>query len=202
MTERQITAVILAGGRGVRLGGLDKGLCEVAGHAMVEYAIQALAPQVSEIIIVANRHRNEYAQFGLPVLTDSTPGFQGPLAGMLTALEYCTTPYLLSAPCDAPLLTQDYAARMLHTIQQNPGVACVAECHNRWQSVHCMVKTSVKDSAELALKNHDLAMKTWLQSLGAVSVDFSDSPLQFENMNNQADQDRLEKLMRSRCESA
>jgi molybdenum cofactor guanylyltransferase len=201
MAEKQITAVILAGGRGTRLGGADKGLVKIAGRELISYAIEALTPQVSEIIIVANRHINQYDHFGLTVLADSHSGYQGPLAGILTALEYSTTPYLLSVPCDAPLLAADFAARMLHALDNNQANASVAECNSHWQSVHCLVKRSVIDSAEKTLQHHDIAINAWLQSLGAVSVDFSDSPLQFENINNEADQARLEKLLTQNCET-
>lgn len=201
MAEKQVTAVILAGGRGSRLGGIDKGLIRIAGRELIDYIIEALRPQVSDIVIVANRHRTEYARFGLPVLVDSTPGYQGPLAGLLTALEYSSTPCLLSVPCDAPLLAADYATRMLQAMQQTSANASVAECHNRWQSVNCLVKTSVKESLEQALQHHELAVNTWLKSIGAVSADFSDSPMQFENLNNEADQERLEKLLSRHCET-
>ncbi len=183
------------------MGGTDKGLIRIANRELIDYIIETLRPQVSEIVIIANRHRNEYAHFGLPVLADSMPGYLGPLAGLLTAMDYCTTPYLLSAPCDAPLLSADYAARMLQAVEQTSADASVAEYNNRWQSVNCLVKTSVRDSIEQALQNHQLAMHIWLQSIGAVSVDFSDSPQQFENLNNEADQERLEKLLGNNCET-
>lgn len=202
MTENHITAVILAGGRGSRLGGQDKGLKQLAGHHLVEYLIQALEPQVDEIIISANRHRAEYARFGLPVLGDTCPGFQGPLAGILTALEYSRSPCLLSVPCDAPLLADDYARRMLATLEQSRARACVAECHGRWQSVHCLLHREVRADAEQAIRHQRLAMNQWLQSIDAVSVDMSDHPEQFENINNQADLERLEQLLERRLGTA
>lgn len=201
MTERQITAVILAGGRGSRLGGADKGLIRIAGREMVDYLIEALRPQVSDIVIVANRHRSEYERFGQPVLSDAMPGYQGPLAGILTALEYSTTPCLLCLPCDAPLLAPDYATRMLQGLESQSASASVAEYHGRWQSVNCLLKAALKDSVEQALCKHDATICTWLQSIHAASVDFSDKPEQFENINNEADLERLEKLLTANYET-
>jgi molybdenum cofactor guanylyltransferase len=113
-----ITAVVLAGGRGSRMGGVDKGLQLFNGVPLVQNALQRLLPQVGNVIINANRNMAEYESFGVPVWADdgALGEFAGPLAGMTTALRHCKTPYLLTVPCDAPLFPLDLAARLANVI--------------------------------------------------------------------------------------
>lgn len=107
-----ITGVILAGGRGLRMGGRDKGLVELAGRPMVEHVLERLRPQVGTVLISANRHLERYARLGAPVITDRLDGYQGPLAGVAAALQASDTPNLLVVPCDAPYLPTDLAMRL------------------------------------------------------------------------------------------
>ena len=112
--KESITAVILAGGRGSRMGGVDKGLQLFHGVPLAQQALLRLLPQVGNVIINANRNIAEYESFGVPVWPDDNAlgDFAGPLAGMTAALRHCTTPYLLTVPCDAPLFPLDLAARL------------------------------------------------------------------------------------------
>lgn len=112
--KESITAVILAGGRGSRMGGVDKGLQHFHGVPLAQQALLRLLPQVGNVIINANRNIAEYESFGVPVWPDDNAlgDFAGPLAGMTAALRHCTTPYLLTVPCDAPLFPLDLAVRL------------------------------------------------------------------------------------------
>ena len=112
--KQSITAVILAGGRGLRMEGLDKGLQLFHSMALAQHALMRLAPQVDTVIINANRNLETYEAFGIPVFSDDNAlgEFAGPLAGVMTALQNCKTPYLLTVPCDAPLFPADLAARL------------------------------------------------------------------------------------------
>ena len=112
--KQSITAVILAGGRGLRMEGLDKGLQLFNSMTLAQHALMRLAPQVGTVIINANRNLKTYETFGIPVFSDDNAlgEFAGPLAGVLTALQNCKTPYLLTVPCDAPLFPADLAARL------------------------------------------------------------------------------------------
>ena len=101
-----VTGVILAGGRGRRMGMVDKGLQLLKGKPMVEHVIDRLRPQVSTLMINANRNTEAYATFGYPVYADDPMDFSGPLAGFLTGLRHCKTLYLVTAPCDAPFLSR------------------------------------------------------------------------------------------------
>ena len=113
MIERtHITGLILAGGRGSRMGGVDKGLQNHLGLPMAMHALMRLAPQVGEIMINANRNLGAYESMGVPVWPDSLPDYAGPLAGFLTGLERCETQWLLTVPCDTPLFPLDLAQRL------------------------------------------------------------------------------------------
>ena len=130
--KQSITAVILAGGRGSRMGGVDKGLQLFNSMALAQHTLMRLAPQVGSVIINANRNLKTYEAFGVPVFSDDNAlgEFAGPLAGVMTALQNCKTPYLLTVPCDAPLFPADLAARLATALSTNNadiGVASALE---------------------------------------------------------------------------
>lgn len=102
------------------MGGQDKGLLLLDGRPLAAHALERLAPQVSQVLISANRHAEAYAALGVPVLADSLPGFLGPLAGLLTGLKACRTSWLLSVPCDSPALVPDLAARLAQALDGQP----------------------------------------------------------------------------------
>ena len=112
ISSEDITAVVLAGGKASRMGGVDKGLIPVRGRPMIAYVLEALAPQVGKILVNANRNAERYAEFGHEVIPDSLEGFQGPLAGVTAGLAAATTPYVVTAPCDSPLIGDDLVARL------------------------------------------------------------------------------------------
>lgn len=109
---QDITGMVLAGGRGSRMGGVDKGLQPFHGVPLALHALQRLQRQVGHCMLNANRSLEHYAQFGVPVHTDVLPDYPGPLAGFLTGLTHCSTDWLLTVPCDSPCFPQDLAARM------------------------------------------------------------------------------------------
>ena len=117
ISPEQITGCVLAGGRGARMGGVDKGLQLFQGRPLALHALQRLAPQVGPLLINANRNAEQYAALGLPlsatVCRDPLPDYPGPLAGFMAGLAHCQTEWLLCIPCDTPLFPQDLAARML-----------------------------------------------------------------------------------------
>lgn len=107
-----VTGLILAGGRGSRMGGLDKGLVEYKGRALIDHVIARIAPQVDELFISANRNLDDYARRGYRVIADTLPDFQGPLAGVLAGLQVAGHEWMLVVPCDMPHLPHDLAARL------------------------------------------------------------------------------------------
>lgn len=121
-----VTGVVLAGGRGQRMGGVDKGLLLLAGRPLVARVLDRLQPQVGAVSISANRQVDSYAAFGHPVLADENGDFAGPLAGVLAALSACRTPWLLCVPCDAPMLPLDLAQRLHDAAAREEAVGAVA----------------------------------------------------------------------------
>ena len=107
IARTDITGLVLAGGRGSRMGGADKGLQSYRGMPLAMHAMLRLAPQVGRVMINANRNLAAYESFGAPVFTDASGDFAGPLAGFVAGLEQCDTPYLVTVPCDSPLFPDD-----------------------------------------------------------------------------------------------
>ena len=129
--REDITAVILAGGQGRRMGGQDKGLIEFDGKPLVAILVEQLSQQTVKIVINANRNHERYQQFGYPVITDALEDYQGPLAGFASAMAAVDSQFILTLPCDGPLLSDDYVARFIDELQGpgNAGSGCI-----RWRT--------------------------------------------------------------------
>jgi molybdenum cofactor guanylyltransferase len=182
--QQSITGVILAGGRGMRMGGQDKGLLALAGQPLVVYLIDALQPQVGALLINANRNRTAYQALGWPVVNDQMGKFFGPLAGMLSALKVANTPYVLSVPCDSPLLVRDYAQRMYRTLLNQSAELSVAHDGKRLQPVFALLSTSLCKSLQDYLEAGERKIDRWFTQHRMAVVDFSDAPSMFRNINN------------------
>jgi molybdopterin-guanine dinucleotide biosynthesis protein A len=175
-----ITAAILAGGAGTRLGGRDKGLVALAGKPLIAHVTQSLKGQTRDVLICINRNAEQYAAFAT-ICTDRSAAFQGPLAGIDAALAVCTTTWLLTLPVDCPHPPADLAQR-LHDAACAAG-ARVAVAHDgvRRQPLFAMYRRESVDAA-LALSK-DLAVWRWQDINGAIEVDFTDAPQAFVNLN-------------------
>lgn len=179
----QISAVILAGGLGRRMGGEDKGLVEFEGKPLVAHVIDTIAPQVQQIFLNANRNLAAYRAFGHPVIADGLDGFQGPLAGILSALEKISTPLLLVVPCDAPRLPADLAGRLLAALQQEKSEIAVAHDGQRMQPVHALISRELRGSLEAFLASGERKIDRWYNMHKLAQADFSDRPEAFVNIN-------------------
>lgn len=175
----QITGLILAGGEGRRMGGQDKGLLLLNDRPLAAHALQRLAPQVSQVLISANRHAEAYAALGVPVLADSLPGFLGPLAGLLTGLQSCPTDWLLSVPCDSPALVPDLAARLSEALHGQPQarVALVEgpdeeRGGHRLHPAFALLHRSLAAPLAKALADGERRLGLWLSSQPHVRVRF------------------------------
>ncbi|HEV8312245.1 MAG TPA: molybdenum cofactor guanylyltransferase MobA, partial [Burkholderiaceae bacterium] len=124
--RQDITGLILAGGRGSRMGGVDKGLQNHHGIPLAMHALLRLQPQVGAMLINANRNLGAYESMGVPVWPDALPDYPGPLAGMLAGLERCTTPYLVTVPCDTPNFPDDLVERLANALEGDEDIAMVA----------------------------------------------------------------------------
>ena len=198
ITSEHITGLILAGGRAQRMGGIDKGFIPFQGKPLIESAISRLKPQVSTILINANRSITKYSHYGYPVLMDETPDFSGPLAGFSVGLKHCKTPYLLTSPCDSPLLPVDLAKTMSFELENNHLELVFASSKEAdgkiWsQPVFCLMKTSLQDSLNAFLSKGDLKIDRWFKELRSGTVVF-ENPQAFANVNTPEELAALEKV--------
>lgn len=183
-TER-IAAVVLAGGRGRRMGGADKGLVEYRGRPLVEWVLAALSPQVGELVISANRNLDAYAAYGHRVLPDTLPDYPGPLAGVLAALDGVTASWLLVAPCDTPYLPADLALRLLEAARRENAVLAVAADPVRVHHSCFIVRTDQRDALAAFLARGERAVRHWQAGLASVTVCFDAAG--FANVNRLGD---------------
>ena len=191
----QITGLILAGGQSSRMDGQDKGLLNLIDKPMIAHVIERIKPQVDQIIISANRHIEEYQKFGYEVLIDKYDDFRGPLAGMAQGLCYSKSEYLLTVPCDGPLLPLDMASRMLGFAQKNNTKAVFAFDGKYKQPTYNLIHTDLLHSIEQSLKHQEHKLGKWLLDNGANGLDFSDEKEAFLNVNTPKDLDLLEKKL-------
>ena len=185
-----ITGLILAGGRGERMGGADKGWLMHGGRPLIVSVVERFAPQVGQLLISANRNVERYAALG-EVVVDIDPGgerFAGPLAGVLSGLRRARSEWLAFVPCDAPSLPTDLVARLTRAATDAGAVAACARVNDRMQWVFALVKTSTGDGLAQSIAAGDRAMHDWLESLRAVAVDFDDARA-FRNINTSTDID-------------
>ncbi|WP_411880310.1 molybdenum cofactor guanylyltransferase MobA [Polaromonas sp. YR568] len=197
-----ITGVILAGGRGSRMGGADKGLQNFNGVPLALHTLMRLSPQVGEVMINANRNLAAYEAFGVPVWPDSTSlgEFAGPLAGFLTSLERCETPYLLTVPCDTPLFPEDLVARLAEAFVRDGADFAVAAAPEedgqlRPQPVFCLMGTHMLESLLRFTHGGGRKISAWTAQHKTVTVPFDkpgDDAHGFFNANTLAELHQLE----------
>lgn len=181
------TAAILAGGRGERMGGVDKGLLDIGGQSLVERVLAALRGQdIDNVLIVANRSHDEYARLA-PVIADAEPAFRGPLAGIAAALAACTTPWLLSVPVDCPAPPPDLFARLAAAARRDAGAAAfVAHDGERRQPLFALYRCTLASEAAAAAAEN-LGVHAWQANIGARELDFADARAHFANLNTPAE---------------
>jgi molybdopterin-guanine dinucleotide biosynthesis protein A len=187
-----ITGLVLAGGLGRRMGGEDKGLVPLAGRPMVAHVLDALRPQVGTVVVNANRNQERYAAFGHPVIADAVDGYLGPLAGVLTALQQCGTEFLVTVPCDAPLIAPDLVARLYAAAVATGADIAVASDGQRQQPVFLLLRASLAPSLEAYLAGGDRKVDLWFGQLRVAEADFSDAPDTFLNVNDPDERQRVE----------
>lgn len=174
------------------MGGVDKGLVPLAGRPMVEHVIEALRPQVGQILLSANRNHDRYVALGYPVIADALDGYQGPLAGLATALRRHSTEFLVTVPCDAPLLPADLVRRLLAACEAGDADVAVASDGERQQSVFLLARARVAPSLDTYLAGGGRKVDVWLSGVHAAVADFSDEPWAFVNVNDPGERQRVE----------
>lgn len=192
VSQQQVSAVILAGGMGRRMGGQDKGQLELNGRPLIEYVLETIQPQVKTILINANRHQAEYARYGYPVVPDLLQGYQGPLAGFAAGMRAATTPYVVTLPCDGPFSPPDLVARLAAALEKEHADIAVAHDGERLQPVYALLPTSLSASLESFLAAGERKIDLWYTQHKMVRVDFSDVAMTFRNINTPQDKHRLQ----------
>jgi molybdopterin-guanine dinucleotide biosynthesis protein A len=204
MNDLSITGLILAGGRGARMGGIDKGLQNFNGTPLTLHTLMRLQMQdavtLSEMMVVANRNLSAYESFGVQVWPDSTDGFAGPLAGFLTGLERCETDLLLTVPCDSPLFPLNLTQRLLDTLIAEDAEITVAAAKEedgsvRAQPVFCLMRVSLLESLVRFMQSGGRKIDAWTAQHKTVLVPFDTDdvdPRAFFNANTLEELHRLE----------
>ena len=200
-----ITGLILAGGRGSRMGGIDKGLQNFHGLPLALQTLMRLQLQsqpLQEVLINANRNLSVYESLGVPVWPDSIDGFAGPLAGFVTGLERCQTPLLLTVPCDTPLFPRDLVERLVHALDSDGADLAMAAAPEadgtvRPQPVFCLLKTELLESLVKFIQGGGRKIDAWTAQHRCAIVPFNlpgDNPQAFANANTLAELQQLEAL--------
>lgn len=182
-----ITGLILAGGLGRRMGGVDKGLQPLQGKPLVAWSLAALQPQVDEVLINANQHTEAYAALGCPVVADEIGGFAGPLAGLHGGLGAATHDWVVTVPCDSPFLPADLVDRLWAGLCAQGADLAIARAEGQRQPVFCLCPTRLRDHLANFLAGGGRKMGAWCGELKLAEVDFEDQPLAFRNINTQAE---------------
>lgn len=204
INAHDITALVLAGGRGTRMGGVDKGLQTFNGTPLALHTLLRLQMQqgglIGEVMINANRNLAAYEAFGAPVWPDSLPDYAGPLAGFMTGLERCETPFLMTVPCDTPLFPPDLAVRLADALgRENPDIAMAAAREEdgqiRTQPVFCLLRADLLESLVAFTHEGGRKIDRWTALHMTVTVPFdqpNDDPRAFFNANTLAELHSLE----------
>ena len=187
-----ISAIILSGGRAIRMNGVDKGLVLLQSKSLIQHVIERLTPQVDEILINANRELTQYQALGYPVLQDEVEDFLGPLAGFSLGLQHAKHDYVLTVPCDSPLLPVDLAQRLMAVLVENNAEIAVASSDGDSHPVFCLCKKTVLPSLTAYLQQGERRVSAWQKSQQYIEVDFTECNEAFTNLNTFEDLAALE----------
>jgi len=198
--KEDVTGLVLAGGRGTRMGGADKGLQNFRGIPLALHTLMRLGPQVGEVMINANRNLSAYEAFGAPVWPDAIADYAGPMAGFLTGLERCDTGYLVTVPCDTPLFPQDLVARLAEALEREGAEIAMAAAREedgtvRAQPVFSLLRRELMESLVRFTQGGGRKIDAWTGQHKTVVVPFDragDDPRAFFNANTLAELHRLE----------
>ncbi|MDP1657131.1 MAG: molybdenum cofactor guanylyltransferase MobA [Hylemonella sp.] len=204
IAPEEITGLILAGGRGSRMGGVDKGLQNLNGMPMALHTLLRLQMQTGQVMINANRNLAAYESFGVPVWPDVLADYAGPLAGFLTGLERCETPYLATVPCDTPRFPLDLVPRLAEALEREDADIAMAAAPEqdkdgqtkvRTQPVFCLLRVELLESLVDFTHKGGRKIDAWTALHKTVIVPFDqpgDDPLAFSNANTLAELKQLE----------
>ena len=176
-----ITGLLLAGGQGRRMGGVDKGLQPLRGKPMAQWALERLAPQVNEVLINCNQNFDAYARFGCRLVPDEIGGFAGPLAGLHAGLKAAAHPLVVTVPCDSPFLPADLVERLRNGLSNRD--LAVAKTGEQAHPVFSLVRKEVLPDLEAFLRSGGRKIDAWYAGLRTIEVGFDDEADAFRNIN-------------------
>lgn len=191
----QITAVVLAGGMGRRMEGIDKGLALLSGREMVAYVIDTLQPNVSEIIVNANRNLDAYSKFGARVVGDSLEGYQGPLAGVEAGMAESKTAWIYTCPCDSPMQSVELLPTMWKQLSATDASIGLAYDGERTHPVFSLLNTSLLPSLRQYLNDGQRKIDRWFAQHNMRELDCSEHAASFVNINTEEDRQRAEQVL-------
>jgi len=178
IAKEDITGLVLAGGRGSRMGGVDKGLQNHLGMPLAMHALMRLSLQVGHIMINANRNLGAYESFGAPVWPDALADYPGPLAGFLAGLEHCETPYLVTVPCDTPNFPEDFVARLAAALEREGAEIAMASTTGsqgtQVQPVFCLMQSTLMESLVRFTQSGQRKIDKWTAQHRCIEVPFDD----------------------------
>jgi molybdopterin-guanine dinucleotide biosynthesis protein A len=186
----KVTGVLLAGGMGRRMGGVDKGLQLLKGKPLAQWVLERFAPQVDEVLVNANQHLEQYARFGYRVVPDQVGGFAGPLAGLHRGFSEATHPLVATVPCDSPFLPLDLVARLTAALEAKDADLAVAKTFDQPHPVFCLGRRTLKDHLERYLASGGRKIDAWYASLRVAEVPFDDEVEAFRNINTPEELDQ------------
>ena len=178
-----VTGIVLAGGQGRRMGGVDKGLVTLDGRPMVAHVLERIAPQVAEVLINANQNADRYAALGYPVVPDAVGGFAGPLAGLHAGMSRAAHTLVVTVPCDSPFLPPDLVARLYAGLDAAGAQLAVARTFDQPHPVFALVRRDVLPDLEAFLAGGGRKIDAWYAALAVVEVAFDDEADAFRNIN-------------------
>lgn len=178
-----ITGVLLAGGEGRRMGGVDKGLVTFDGRPLAAHVLDRLAHQVDEVLINANRNLPAWQAFGYPVFSDDIPGHAGPLAGLHAALSRAAHALVVTVPCDAPFFPHDLVSRLAGALRQADADVALARAQDQLHPVFCLCRREHLAHLDGYIAAGGRRVSGWYESLRAVEVSFDDQAVAFLNLN-------------------
>lgn len=190
----KVTGIVLAGGMGRRMGGVDKGLVPFQGKPLVAHVLERLRPQVAEILVNANRETDTYAGFGYPVVSDAIGGFAGPLAGLHCGMTAAAHELVVTVPCDSPFLPADLVERLLQALQRHDADLAVAKTGDQPHPVFCLCRKSLLPNLTQFLESGGRKIDAWYAGLNTVEVPFDDEADAFANINTPEELTCLQKV--------
>ena len=178
-----VTGIVLAGGQGRRMGGVDKGLVELGGKPMVAHVLARLAPQVGAVLVNANQNLDRYGALGYPVVPDAVGGFAGPLAGLHAGMTQATGDFVVTVPCDSPFLPNDLVARLAAGMDRESAQLAVAKTFDQPHPVFALVRRDVLPDLAAFLASGGRKIDAWYAGLRVAAVQFDDEADAFRNIN-------------------